>query len=427
MRILMLFVWVLLSGCPSILMVGCASRDNRAWYMPDPITDGSLDEGEEDGRINPQRYVAPMAIEKTDGRIDKGFTEQDVCLYAYASNFLNDTAKGKERRKLARNLLQEKLLELSNDAVDRHFSDVLGWQDGTNLILGGSAIGLSTAGALVAGGAGQVFSGAAAALLGTKALVAEEVYAKSLPEVMLKRVKAERKEMAQVLALNRLERSIDEYSVGAAVQDALIYHSTGSFQHALSLVVSDTQKAATFSDDMARLAQIDLGDGNPQGARQTLKAAITETPYSTSAGQRYGRITGQSWLAWVEDNGRMAAAERIMEAYEAYDDPASTIRRDFLQNATDAMRLQLPLNLPLGATDEQEAERNRATLEALFETDDPAWQNFLAQPDKLGLFLRQFATKETLASLLNSESLGLAPPQPVVESPTNREAKENRR
>lgn len=365
----------------SLWIGGCASKDRSALYLPDPITSDMLGETEAEGKINPERYCVV---------IDGVFKP---CLYSFAADFRLDSESQKAQRRVARNLLQCKLMALSDDAVDRHFNDVFTNQDATNLLLGMAAIGSGTAGALATGGSSQAFSAVAASLLGTKALISDEIYADNLPQVLLKRVMAERKQLAEVLSLAR-ERPIDDYTVADAVRDALAYHGAGSFQHALSLLVQDSQRAASFDDDLARIAKIKTARGDLAGASRVLESAVTQTPYSTEIADRTAPSSADSWKAWTELHGREAAAQSLLRVVDEL--PAdSALLEDVLGRASELVRSRYP------------QARTRAKI-----FDAPQLQtNAFSTTDlsKFRSYLLGYATSSDIAELLSMPSLGVTP------------------
>ncbi|MEO1008972.1 MAG: hypothetical protein AAFX79_10410 [Planctomycetota bacterium] len=228
-------------------LAGCASNDKAAWYIADPITTTERADRVRGGKINPETYAV-----KLHGADDP------VVLFAFAADFTMDDSQD-DARKEARNLLQSKLMALSEESVERHFNDVFQTQDTVNSALGLTAIGFTTAGAIVTNATSQIFSAIATGVLGAKSLVAEEIYADNLPEVMISRVRAEREVQAALIA-KKQRLAIDQYSAAQAVDDALKYHSLGSFQTALALVVQDAQDVAKDKADEARENEEDQVD-----------------------------------------------------------------------------------------------------------------------------------------------------------------------
>ncbi len=150
-------------------------------------------------------------------------------------------ASCENEKKAARNNLQNAMIGVSDDIFDDHMSSVFATQDGANLLLGWTAIGFTATGA--AGASAELMSALATAVLGAKASLNEEVYAKQIAETISRTITEDRQRYKQLLRVWQM-RSSTSYPIEAAIADAKEYHRRGSFFHGLELILESAQDKA---------------------------------------------------------------------------------------------------------------------------------------------------------------------------------------
>jgi len=226
-------------------LCACGSQYNRSaldpsgWYAVDTIFVSSQEEtgGPQRGiefrqklpTLDPQWYSPPC------------ITEDGEAAYAqpYYHTALWGTTDGE--KKAARNNLQNAMFGVSDRVFDDHMSSVFAGQDTANLLFGFTAIGFTATGA--AGASAELMGALATAVLGAKATLNEEVYAKQIAETISRAIKEDRERQKQLIRVWH-DRSMTAYPLEAAIADAKAYHSSGSFFHGLELILESAQDAA---------------------------------------------------------------------------------------------------------------------------------------------------------------------------------------
>ena len=142
---------------------------------------------------------------------------------------------------LRRNGIQDRLINASVISCSDYKKDVLRFKGDLDFFSKSISLGLDAAGALATGGASQILSGTAAAVLGV-GTAADAAYLNSLTlSVITKSIDDAR---AQILTQIRMQqkKSHDNYSIESALADALAYHQSCS-------IIAGIQKAdETVSD-----------------------------------------------------------------------------------------------------------------------------------------------------------------------------------
>lgn len=173
-------------------------------------------------------------------KLSPGFSENDVVsssnprLYDIASGRLSDISK--EHKRVARNLLQNRIIAKSNLVVSEHLSKISSSQDIVNLALGLGALTFDGLGASLTGGStSQIMSVVSGGLTASKTLISEEVFQEMFAPLIIEAIILNRK--SQLLEIiEKQSRDITAYDVEAAILDAVEYHEMGGFYYGMTLV-----------------------------------------------------------------------------------------------------------------------------------------------------------------------------------------------
>jgi hypothetical protein len=139
----------------------------------------------------------------------------------------------------------------SDDICEAHKGSVVGQAAATNLILGAATLGLSGAGAVVAGEAAHMaLSAAATGTAGARSLVNEEVYQQKFVGVLIDAVEISRNEKRKEI-LQHYGEPLEKYSIDDGIRDVQDYHQRCSFYHGL-VILADTIQARREEDRKAR-------------------------------------------------------------------------------------------------------------------------------------------------------------------------------
>ena len=170
--------------------------------------------------INPYTFVAP------------GDTTP---LYEIASYKGEDEQK-RHQAKLARNQLQNTILELSNECTGQHLAGIKSAENGGNLLLGGAALGLSGGASVAAPTTARALSAAATGTGGSRALFNEQTFRNALVESLTQAVETDRAQFLETIIRPKQNWDVEQYDVEAAILEARDYHERGSFYHGLELI-----------------------------------------------------------------------------------------------------------------------------------------------------------------------------------------------
>lgn len=221
------------SGCSR--GIGRSNLDPGGWYAVETIYVTSPDS-------NPQRGVTlHNGLPTLDPRWYSPPLDESTKPYGPPYYVTAVGTSDPELRKAARNNLQAAMMGISEDAFDDHIAAAFATQDTSNILLGLTALGFTTAGA--AGASSQLMSALAAGVLGAKATFNEEVYAEHLAQTISNAIRQDRAKLREQLALKR-SLCVTEYPVEAAIADAKEFHRRGSFYHGLELLLEGAQQQA---------------------------------------------------------------------------------------------------------------------------------------------------------------------------------------
>lgn len=210
LRILALFVAAVMSG-------GCANQHFR---------------------VDPVLHHTPQNSTDSNG---KEAQKEPINLDDEKYKPLYDAAR--EGEQIARNQLQNKIIELSDDVCEKHKGDTIGTAASFNLATGVGATVFSSIAAIVTGAAATNYATGATILNGTRTAISAEVYQGLFATAIIKAINESRdKKKSEILAQQL--KGTEEYSVGTAVNDAQDYHFRCSFYHGLVVLTEDSKKRA---------------------------------------------------------------------------------------------------------------------------------------------------------------------------------------
>lgn|SRR5574340_512300 len=160
---------------------------------------------------------------------------------------LYDAAKN-DPTNISRNILQNKIIELSDDVCEQHKGDIMGTAATTNLTTGLGATVFSGVSAIVTGAAATNYAAGATILNGTRSAINAEVYQGLFTSAIIKAIEESRDKKKSEILGKQLKKPV-EYSVDQAIIDAQDYHFRCSFYHGLVVLNEDSKKRATPSRD----------------------------------------------------------------------------------------------------------------------------------------------------------------------------------
>lgn len=190
-------------------------------------------------RVDPVLLHPPQ--NNTDGN-GKEAQKKPINLDDGEYKLLYDAAR--EGEQTARNQLQNKIIELSDDVCEKHKGDVIGSAAEINLATGVGATVFSSVAAIVKGAAATNYATGATILNGTRTAVSAEVYQGLFATAIIKAINESRDKKKNEILAQQL-KGAGEYSVGMAVNDAQDYHFRCSFYHGLVVLTEDSKKRAT--------------------------------------------------------------------------------------------------------------------------------------------------------------------------------------
>jgi len=127
---------------------------------------------------------------------------------------------------LRRNRVQERMLAVSNGRCVLFKNLLYELRSKTNFWLGTLTTVTGVAGGIVTGAAGsRILSGAAGAISGTRAEFNQELFQNLATQVIIEGIDVRRREIYEQIVQRGQAKTIDEYSVEAAVKDAIFYHA----------------------------------------------------------------------------------------------------------------------------------------------------------------------------------------------------------
>ena len=237
-----LTLWILEVLC--LFLVGsCAGQ---LYHTPDIFSNDSDLTAVKDNKINPRVYKAdPSDINS---------------LYKDAKQYSNPEEAKKAKN--ARNLLQSRMLSLSDRVTEEHLSSIFATEDASNVGLGIATVALSSIGTAVASASAKTGLSAAASISeGSRSIINEEVFSNAFAPAISKAIRATRKAESLRLEIKRRDKSIEEYTVEDAIHDVVIYHQMGSFYHGLELVQKATHRIIVEIDQEVKLLENKVNPG----------------------------------------------------------------------------------------------------------------------------------------------------------------------
>jgi hypothetical protein len=214
-------------------VVGLAGCNKH--YRVDPVMSTSQSSGIPWTETSATAGFGTTEVEKINPYTYNGSTKEGVSgksFYATAS----DTAEPDlEKRKEARNQLQSAIMRISDESTAIHLTAIKAAENNSNLFLGLPALGMSAAAAVSPLGAANSLSAGSTALQGSRSFVNEQVFRNALFDSIILLIQEDRHAKKEAIREN-WSKSIAEYNVEAALQDAAEYHQAGSFYHGLALL-----------------------------------------------------------------------------------------------------------------------------------------------------------------------------------------------
>lgn len=222
---------------------GCSSsrdKEKNFYAMPKIITHDQNCCSIENNLINPNRLkLNPYAR---------------YSFYEVAYDIENDP----EERRAARNALQTQIMDLSDEVIDEHLSEIFKTEDRSNIALGTAAFVLNAISASVTpSSTTTALTSASTAVSGTRLLINEELFSNEFAPTISKAIRSSRHKRRIDLEVKR-QGDINKYGIGDAVSDAIDYHKLGSFYHGLELVQKKISRSIGEDDKKARIVEEDV-------------------------------------------------------------------------------------------------------------------------------------------------------------------------
>lgn len=143
----------------------------------------------------------------------------------------------------SRNILQNKIIELSDDICEQHKGDIVGTASTFNLTTGLGATIFSGVSAIVTGAAAANYAAGATILNGARSAVSAEVYQGLFTTAIIKAIEESRNKKRNEISAKQ-DKDAGLYSADQAVIDAQDYHFRCSFYHGLVVLNQDSKKRA---------------------------------------------------------------------------------------------------------------------------------------------------------------------------------------
>jgi hypothetical protein len=140
-----------------------------------------------------------------------------------------------ENARLARNELQNAIMNVSDGVVSLHLARLKATENNGNMLFGGSAITASSLAAVTTGGTAAAWATAATGSAAARELFSDQVYRNALVETLIAAIEADRDKTRQDILASQ-SKSVSEYDVEKALEDACTYHLHGSFYYGLTLI-----------------------------------------------------------------------------------------------------------------------------------------------------------------------------------------------
>ena len=176
----------------------------------------------------------PKAILPSDqvevDEINSGFiTEVDAQILSHQT-YLDETAPDERDRedywKAVRNNIQDKIIRASINRCGRYKLNIKRFDGVWNSTLGGLSIISATAGALYrTTSVAKIFSATAAALTGIKTEVNQSFFNEKVIQLLTKAIDERRKTTMETILAHRKSKTVLDYSIMNAVNDAVYYHN----------------------------------------------------------------------------------------------------------------------------------------------------------------------------------------------------------
>lgn len=209
------------------------------------------------GCANPYFRVAPVLKHPQQAsQVGNGERVQKAPIDLEGDKYKPLYEAARDGESLARNQLQSKIIELSDDVCEQHKGDVIGNAASFNVVTGIGATLFSGVSAIVTGAAATNYATGATILNGARTAVNAEIYQGLFATAIIKAVNESREKKKNEILAKQL-KGTGEYSVDAAVIDAQDYHFRCSFYHGLVILTEDSKKRAAPSRDEI-LAKIKL-------------------------------------------------------------------------------------------------------------------------------------------------------------------------
>ena len=206
--------------------------------------------------------------------IDTEAAGDDDWLYTRLAVFASDPQIDDDARETARNLLQNRIIALSDQVSGEYLAKVARNEDLVNVGLGGSALLFDALGTALTGvDASRAMSAASGFATAGRELVNEEVYQNAFGPAIIKTIATARQNRALELAIKRRDMDITQYPVGDAIADAIAYHEMASFFSGLMAVQTDVYRGQAQLSNQTQTLRDEVDGTAAKAARDAAKAA----------------------------------------------------------------------------------------------------------------------------------------------------------
>lgn len=189
-------------------------------------------------------------LSANDGTEDAEEIVERLRLATAYYNFYNAPQQPGQSLEDRRNSVQDTLMGASDMNCAIFTQRVYGIQATGNFALGSLATVFGAAGAIVTDvDAARLLSGMSAATAGIRAEMNEDFFRKQWIEALVKSIENERNRVRAQIETSRAQKTISQYSVQAAVRDALLYNEACSLVSGLK----EVNRAVAIADDPAGL------------------------------------------------------------------------------------------------------------------------------------------------------------------------------
>lgn len=226
-----------------LIMAGCASPSP---FRQDLKVQGALPliQPESFEKIDLARELDPQSPALIEGLYlkDEELAQNRETLRKAFDRFYED----RKSVELRRNRMQERILAASNQRCGEYKKFLKQLDAGTNFFLGALTTVVAGAGAIVTGPATAVraLSGSASIVSGVKAEFNETYFQNKTIQVLTDGIEAKRKELYEKILEVREGKDIEEYTVEAAIKDAITYHDACSLIAGLEHAALSIERAS---------------------------------------------------------------------------------------------------------------------------------------------------------------------------------------